>query len=395
VLSSKPIELTSINHAEILGVTQTLSMSNSIPERDDILAAYDKLLPELAAGILTLNALIESVLSNAEQRVHEVSKRVKARDSLARKLDRPDARFASLEEVHDVVGLRVITYFEDEVAKVDSILRSEFEVDDEKSGDRGKRLGAREFGYQSLHLIAKLGEKRSNLSEYSVLQDRLFEVQVRSILQHAWAEIEHDLGYKNENAVPDLIRHRFSRVAAFLEAADEDFCKIRRDLIDYDKTLATKLTNEPEKVDVNGASLRLLLDRSGELRSLDHAIASAAGAQELVGIDSEVVEKLVSRLEALDLRDIRQVADAVEKHYGTALRFASDLLGGSRVRTIQQGLGLYYVLFSVLATRDEKDVAQHLDRFLIGPANRRQFLAERIVGLRRPASEHTTKPSLP
>jgi hypothetical protein len=61
------------------------------------------------------------------------------------------------------------------------------------------------------------------LVEYSTHTGVQFEVQIRSTLQHAWAEIEHDRGYKSEVEVARAVRRRFSRLAGLLELADYEF----------------------------------------------------------------------------------------------------------------------------------------------------------------------------
>jgi hypothetical protein len=60
-----------------------------------------------------------------------------------------------------------------------------------------------------------------------------YEIQARTVLEHAWAEIEHDLGYRSRDAVPDAVRRRLNRLAGLLELADQEFVAIRRELTDY------------------------------------------------------------------------------------------------------------------------------------------------------------------
>lgn len=67
------------------------------------------------------------------------------------------------------------------------------------------------------------------------LTEYTFEIQFRTVLQHAWAEIEHDLGYKSEYSIPLSMRREFSRVAGLLELADETFEKLKHQLNDYDE----------------------------------------------------------------------------------------------------------------------------------------------------------------
>jgi ppGpp synthetase/RelA/SpoT-type nucleotidyltranferase len=113
------------------------------------------------------------------------------------------------------------------------MVEREFVVDRTNSVDKRTLLDPDRFGYQSLHYVAALSVARTGLAEYGRFTGLRVEIQIRSTLQHAWAEIEHDLGYKSAAGVPRDIRRRFSRIAGLLELADEEFSVIRRDLDAY------------------------------------------------------------------------------------------------------------------------------------------------------------------
>ena len=72
------------------------------------------------------------------------------------------------------------------------------------------------FGYQSVHYLVALKEDRTSLSEYLQYKGLIAEIQVRTILQHAWAEIEHDIQYKSSETIPQPIRRRFMQLAGLL-----------------------------------------------------------------------------------------------------------------------------------------------------------------------------------
>src|SRR5262249_43337388 len=99
------------------------------------------------------------------------------------------------------------------------------------------------------------------------------------ILQHAWAEIEHDLGYKAGN-IPDKFRRRFSRVSALLELADEEFMNLKRGLATYAAAAA----------DVGGTKADALLDRV-TLKAFIHQDQTLLKLEEKVRLaDSELTE---------------------------------------------------------------------------------------------------------
>jgi putative GTP pyrophosphokinase len=126
-----------------------------------------------------------------------------------------------LTGITDQVGVRVVAYLLSEVEAVAELLAEEFTILDDR--DMGRETASQgRFGYASRHLLVS-GEKRSDgLSQPA-------SVQVRTVLQHAWAEFEHDIRYKGtvpaEHA-PDLDR-RFTLAAGLLELADREFSEIR------------------------------------------------------------------------------------------------------------------------------------------------------------------------
>ena len=125
-----------------------------------------------------------------------------------------------LAEITDQVGLRVITFLRDDVTTVANLLGEEMQLlDDRDMGQETAREGR--WGYASRHLLVAVEGEQQPAS-----------IQVRTVLQHAWAEFEHDIRYKGsipEEDAPDLDR-RFTLAAGLLELADREFSAIRERL---------------------------------------------------------------------------------------------------------------------------------------------------------------------
>jgi hypothetical protein len=120
------------------------------------------------------------------------------------------------------------------------------------------------FGYRSLHYVCR--------AEGGLPAEARFEIQVRTLLEHAWAEIEHDLGYKSPEAIPAAARRRLHRLAGLLELADQEFGAIRRELDAYAAALPERISRESEAVPLDRLSLLELLD-CPEARALDLEVA--------------------------------------------------------------------------------------------------------------------------
>lgn len=200
-----------------------------------------------------VEGLLKDLLENEAIIPHQINSRVKTEDSLIKKILKKD-KYKSLNEITDIIGFRIITYLESDVDKVEELIRKEFQIDIENSIDKRQQT-ANEFGYRSLHLVSQLDESRLKLTEYKKYSEIKFEIQIRSILQHAWAEIEHDLGYKSKSSLPNNTKRSFNRLAALLESADIEFDRLKKDLTGYKESVENEIIISPQSVPINQASI--------------------------------------------------------------------------------------------------------------------------------------------
>jgi ppGpp synthetase/RelA/SpoT-type nucleotidyltranferase len=241
--------------------------------KSNILKSYDdnkKLYNNLQNKLIVL--LQELLLNNVNY--HDISSRVKEKDSLEKKIDLKNGKYLIIEDITDIVGCRIISYFEDDVKKIVEIIKNEFTIDDSNSINKKAIIESDKFGYLSYHLVCTISTNRLSLPEYIPYKNIKFEIQVRSILQHAWAEIEHDIGYKSSIDIPKEIKRKFSRIAGLLETADENFCEIKKSIKNYESKIG-KSHNNLLETDLNLNSLFLFTRESKIVKELDNYIASA------------------------------------------------------------------------------------------------------------------------
>ena len=200
------------------------------PSAESTRSAYEAVFPERELAARKLNALLEDLLG--EQNCHDITARAKGIGSYCTKAQKTDNDGAPkyddpIHQIKDQVAARVITYLDATVADVCTILGAEFDItEDEDKGATMRREGR--FGYASRHLLLRLNPTRTEQPEYRRLAGLEFEVQVRTLPQHAWAEFEHDVRYKY--AIPPDRKPEFDRsfalAAALLEMADREFTVI-------------------------------------------------------------------------------------------------------------------------------------------------------------------------
>lgn len=197
---------------------------------------------------------------------HSITSRAKDPDSFERKAAQltPDgaAKYSNpTEQITDKAAVRIITYFLNTVEEVEEVIAEQFEVlqQERKVSDDPTR-----FGYQSTHYLVKYLNTRTALPEYTRFSDLIAEIQVRTILQHAWAEIEHDIQYKSSSVLPRTIRRRFGALAGLIEIADREFQAIDDEnrAIQVEARRKIDVGGDLEKVEITADSVRAFLDKN-------------------------------------------------------------------------------------------------------------------------------------
>ena len=194
---------------------------------------YAERQPRLQDSAAEYVRLVTSILDDAGINYLTVTGRAKSvasfADKAARMADGAPVFADPLREITDQIGLRVITYVQSDVQAVVDLLDDQVIVHDDR--DMGRETASEgRFGYASRHLLIGLDEEGQAL--HPTLAGLRAQVQVRTVLQHAWAEFEHDIRYKGtvpDEHVPDLDR-RFTLAAGLLELADREFSTIRERL---------------------------------------------------------------------------------------------------------------------------------------------------------------------
>lgn len=176
---------------------------------------------------------IRKVLRDSGVAVTAVGGRVKDRDSLIGKLVRKGHKYNSLSDITDIVGVRIITLFGDDVDKVATFMSRLFCADWKESIDKRTVHELTSFGYNSLHYVVSLPGAMCGDDFPESMRGVRFEIQMRSTLQHAWAEMEHDVGYKSKVCAPPEYQRMMGRLAGMLELCDEEFSRIRISVAEY------------------------------------------------------------------------------------------------------------------------------------------------------------------
>ncbi len=165
--------------------------------------------------------------------------RVKKFDSFYQKLEKKNYE-NPFDETEDICGIRIICYYTSDIERINAIINEELKVIEEQ--DKSDLLGLKEFAYRSKHYIIKIKNEWLVTPNYKKLENLKAEIQIRTVLMHAWAEVEHKLNYKSDAQVPDKFQRKLFRLSAKFEEADEQFEELRMGIKDYKVKLDEKIT---------------------------------------------------------------------------------------------------------------------------------------------------------
>ncbi len=205
-----------------------------------------------------------------------VQARAKEVSSFAGKIQRPHKGYKDpLNEITDFCGVRVITLTLDGVSRICEFIESNFQIYWEHSEDKLDSLGSDTFGYLSAHYI--VGFRKDDFPEEVVPEGLVglrAEIQVRTLLQHAWADIAHEFSYKSAVNLPLAWKRELSRLAALLEEGDQAFDRLQHDLLKYATSYRDHYNDEElaEEIERN----EIVLEVDPKNKEVAHKLAKLA-----------------------------------------------------------------------------------------------------------------------
>ena len=325
---------------------------------DAICSEFERQRPLYDEFALCCHELVEKLLvrKGLKDLVHSVTRRTKLSERLREKLMREDKHYSAVTDVTDLAGLRIITYFADDVDKVASVIEREFKIDEENSVDKRAVMDPDRFGYLSLHYVCALTDERTNQTENEPFRGLLCEVQIRSILQHAWAEMEHDLGYETREAVPRDAQRRFAKLAGLLEVADDEFGRLRTDLRAYARDVDDRIERTPDAVLIDKVSLLSYIGSDKLVIEIDSELADLWGAEQAAAPAEGYVESLVPLLLASGFDTISDLRNSLLANRPDIVEHSRrGLTRSAPRRTLHVPRGVSLFRFSVLLLARQRD----------------------------------------
>jgi len=288
-----------------------------------------------------LRSLIADLIYDAGIDVIQVEGRTKTVDSFVEKVGRKGRKYINpFTDMTDLVGLRIITYYHEDVARIGEILKGEFNIDEKNSTDKIAGLAPDRFGYLSMHYIVSLSPARRQLAEWKQYAGIRAEIQVRTALQHAWAAVQHKLDYKSSIEAPLELRRRLFRLSALFELADEQFSELRDARARIEAEYAADVRKGHLDLPLDESSITAYLDDSGKRDVIAKMITGTGG--KLYAQDERAFAKdrrdLLKLLNIVEISTISQLDDYVSANILLVPVTGTDLFRKVGVESVEDAL---------------------------------------------------------
>ena len=250
-------------------------------------------------------AITKSLLEDNGIDFLSVTGRTKTRDGVQEKIKRKNYKRPSTD-ITDISGIRIILFVESDIKKVSTIVSSSFDVDWKNSSNKDKALLSNQVGYRSVHYVCDLGSERARLPEFRGLEGLKFEFQIRTVLQHAWAELAHDRSYKFRGNLPDELQRSLYLHAGLLEIADRGFSEIANGIDLYTLELNKNYQDGNLDFPINSISLTEFIENWSRNNEFD---LSENLYQHLD------INELIRELEGFGIVTVRQLEELIPIDY--------------------------------------------------------------------------------
>jgi ppGpp synthetase/RelA/SpoT-type nucleotidyltranferase len=327
-----------------------------------IMDEYREALPTLEAMQKEVLAMLREALDRNGLVVTTIESRIKTPESLAGKLALKGAKYTSLSDITDVLGARIVTYYTDDVDRLAAIAEQLFEIDWSNSVDKRLLHQLDSFGYNSLHYICRLPNYPYR-----------FELQLRTTLQHAWAAINHDTGYKTGVEIPREYLRRMNRLAGLLEMADDEFSRIRTEITDYRRRVQQLVQNgKLDDVLLDGDTFRSYM----QIKPLDALNRRIAAINQAEILEAPLIRYL-RVLKDLGCNTLGDVSRLIKQYEDDAYRLARHQLGNTDLDIISSSIGLQNICIVCILSNGwgKKGLVQLFD-VLNGHNSQNEELAE-------------------
>ena len=229
-------------------------------ETPDLVRRFLELRPDYEQLCNEVAYVLRKRLKEKGVMVASITSRAKTLNSYLEKLKRKTYQ-DPLNEITDFAGTRVVCLYVDDLEIIQRVIEDEFQIIE--AIDKVEEKDPDQFGYLARHFIVRLGDGSSG-ARYDDLKQLCCEIQTRTVLQDAWAIIQHHLAYKRESQIPNAVQRKLNSLAGLFETADDQFQRVRAEREKYIHGLqdTTKTEDKFLSAELNLDSFTAFLERT-------------------------------------------------------------------------------------------------------------------------------------
>jgi ppGpp synthetase/RelA/SpoT-type nucleotidyltranferase len=270
---------------------------------DNILKEYEEKYSTYTDFSLKLKNILVDILNSENFEYLSVESRTKEPLSLRQKLESDVIRVSSLDEIRDLVGVRIIAYVYEDISNIRELIENNFET---KSISIDERLGIDKVGYRSYHCLISLPNTRLTLPEYKKFKNLKAELQIRTILEHAWAQIGHNQIYKPNVILPDKIKRDFTLLSGLLEIADNEFSRISGEILNYSNQIDERTSSGDLEIQIDSVSLR---------KYFNQRFGNKSWIEQEFGPRDDMAEKIIEEFSLVDIGTLKELDIIIPKDF--------------------------------------------------------------------------------
>jgi putative GTP pyrophosphokinase len=264
----------------------------------DLRRQFDSKVPALRQLRDEALFILEQALQKSGIKYHSLTSRIKTFESFRAKAERKKLK-TPMEQVRDLVGLRIVCLFLSDIERAAKIVRNSFKVVEEDNKIDGQQITS--FGYMSFHFTVQMKDTYSG-PRYDSIAKMPIEIQVRTIAMDAWAAASHYLDYKTEADIPSDLRRDFYALSGLFYVADRHF-----------EMFFNSRQTVREQIEETLERAHPAFDQELNLDSLSSYLRTKFPKREQP--DPPFVSELLQELRAAGYNNVQRVDDTVRKHW--------------------------------------------------------------------------------
>jgi putative GTP pyrophosphokinase len=272
--------------------------------------------PSYEAFTGALAQLLRNLLSASDIEILAIESRTKTSESFSDKVRSDDkvGKYDNLQDITDLTGIRIIAYLREDCDRICDIIKNNFTVDKKNSIDKGADRED-QFGYSSTHFVVSFDRRRAILPEFVPFKDLKGEIQVRTVLQHAWAALDWRFRYKTAKEAPVEVRRKLFRISATLEGADENFSEVYQAVSELREQYADNVKAGKLNVRINADSLGSFLRFNPVVTELYQSFIDAgfSRSEDDSEDDPDSLSRLLNNLSVLKINTLESLEDAITR----------------------------------------------------------------------------------